>query len=257
MSLRELTLMGEREKVAIAIKRLQAFEPPEGYYLAFSGGKDSIVIKQLAIEAGVKFDAHYTMTIDPPEVVRFIRQEHPDVAFLAPDKSMWALIKEHKMLPTRVARFCCDHLKERGGEGRFVMTGCRKAESAKRRQRTMVEVCHKAGVQGKRFIHPAIDWEDDDVWEFIRDRSLPYCVLYDQGDKRVGCVMCPMSNDERLRDMERWPKIAGQYKRMAEWLWENAPRIHERYESGAAYFEWWVTNAPNVNADQLDLGVYE
>ena len=27
--------------VEVAIKRIQAFEPPEGYFLAFSGGKDS------------------------------------------------------------------------------------------------------------------------------------------------------------------------------------------------------------------------
>jgi len=39
-----------------------------GYYLAFSGGKDSIALYRLAEMAGVKFDAHYSMTtIDPPE----------------------------------------------------------------------------------------------------------------------------------------------------------------------------------------------
>jgi len=35
----ENTLFGERDKVKIAIERLRAFCPPEGYYLAFSGGK--------------------------------------------------------------------------------------------------------------------------------------------------------------------------------------------------------------------------
>ena len=58
-----------------AIDRLQTFEPPEGYYLAFSGGKDSQTIYHLAQEAGVKFDAHYNVTgIDPPELVYFIRE---------------------------------------------------------------------------------------------------------------------------------------------------------------------------------------
>lgn len=47
------------DKVETAIQRLQTFEPPEGYYLAFSGGKDSVVIKSLADMAGVKYDAHY------------------------------------------------------------------------------------------------------------------------------------------------------------------------------------------------------
>jgi len=48
MSLIEYDLIdGKIDKVAIAIVRLKEFEPEEGYYLAFSGGKDSVVIKQL------------------------------------------------------------------------------------------------------------------------------------------------------------------------------------------------------------------
>ena len=34
-------LFEKRDKVELAIMRLREFEPPEGYYLAFSGGKDS------------------------------------------------------------------------------------------------------------------------------------------------------------------------------------------------------------------------
>lgn len=30
-----------RTKLDIAIQRLKSFEPPDGYFLAFSGGKDS------------------------------------------------------------------------------------------------------------------------------------------------------------------------------------------------------------------------
>jgi len=58
-----------RDKVKISIERLQHFEPPEGYYLAFSGGKDSQCIYHLAMEAGVKFEAHYHITtVNPPEL---------------------------------------------------------------------------------------------------------------------------------------------------------------------------------------------
>lgn len=35
------------DKVQVAIDRLRSFEPSDGYWLAFSGGKDSIVIKEL------------------------------------------------------------------------------------------------------------------------------------------------------------------------------------------------------------------
>lgn len=77
--------MAGQDKVETAIKRLQTFEPPEGYYLAFSGGKDSVVIKALADMAGVKYDARYNLTsVDPPELVRFIKDEHPDVVIEVP-----------------------------------------------------------------------------------------------------------------------------------------------------------------------------
>ena len=77
-------------KVDLAMERMKAFEPKEGYYLAFSGGKDSCVLKALADMAGVKYDAHYNVTsVDPPELVRFIRQHHPDVKFDVPHKPIY------------------------------------------------------------------------------------------------------------------------------------------------------------------------
>lgn len=134
--------MNGLNKVEVAIKRLQMFEPDEGYYLCFSGGKDSSVIKALADMAGVKYDAHYSLTsVDHPELVRFIKDKHPDVIFEAPRYkdgtriTMWNLIARNKMPPTRIARYCCDKLKEQGGKGRFCITGVRHAESAKRATR--------------------------------------------------------------------------------------------------------------------------
>ena len=69
------------DKVEIAIKWLKAFEPQEGYYVAFSGGKDSQCVYHLCKMAGVKFDAHYNVTsVDPPELVRFIKKNYPKTA---------------------------------------------------------------------------------------------------------------------------------------------------------------------------------
>ena len=129
-----------RDKVELAIQRLKAFEPPEGYYVAFSGGKDSQCVYHLCKMAGVKFDAHYAVTsVDPPELVKFIRTNYPDVEFVVPhDKngkrvSMWSLIPERKMPPTRIVRYCCEELKETQGDGRVTVTGVRWAESANRK----------------------------------------------------------------------------------------------------------------------------
>lgn len=111
----QLNIYGE-DKVTTAIKRLKTFEPPEGYYVAFSGGKDSQVIYHLCKEAKVKFDAHYNITgIDPPELVYFIRENYPDVQRHQHEKSMFQLMEE-KGIPTRIKRFCCAELKERGGQ---------------------------------------------------------------------------------------------------------------------------------------------
>ena len=130
-----------KDKVQVAIDRLKSFEPAEGYYLAFSGGKDSVVIKALADMAGVKYDAHYRVTtVDPPELVRFIKKEFPEVEWEYPrDKdgnriSMWTLIPKKKMPPTRVMRYCCAVLKESSGSGRLRVTGVRWAESGRRKK---------------------------------------------------------------------------------------------------------------------------
>ena len=136
-----MTASGVKTKLDIAIDRLKAFEPPEGYYVAFSGGKDSQCVYHLCQMAGVKFDAHYTVTgVDPPELVRFIKANYPDVELVCPkDKdgkriTMWRLIVENRMPPTRVARYCCAELKETQGKERVTVTGVRWAESARRKE---------------------------------------------------------------------------------------------------------------------------
>lgn len=135
----QLNIFG-KTKLEVTLERIKAFEPDDGYYLAFSGGKDSQCIYHLCKMAGVKFDAHYRVTsVDPPELVQFIKTQYPDVAREIPrDKdgksiTMWSLIAARQMPPTRKARYCCKQLKESGGQGRVTMTGVRWAESANRR----------------------------------------------------------------------------------------------------------------------------
>ena len=127
-------------KVKTSIERLQAFCPEEGYYLAFSGGKDSVVCKRLLDMSGCKYDAHYNVTsVDPPELVNFIKNVHGDVSLDIPHYqdgtpiTMWNLIPKERMPPTRAQRYCCKHLKEKTGQGRKTVTGVRWAESTNRK----------------------------------------------------------------------------------------------------------------------------
>jgi phosphoadenosine phosphosulfate reductase len=250
MSLVEETLFGTVDKVQMAIERLKTFEPPEGYYLAFSGGKDSQCIYHLAEMAGVKFDAHYNVTtIDPPELIYFIRKHYTDVIWERPEKPFLSLLPE-KGFPIRQNRWCCAVYKERGGSGRRVVTGIRKAESNKRAGRKMVEQCYRDS--SKTYINPIIDWEEDDVWEFIRSNNLPYCSLYDEGFKRIGCVMCPMATQQQ-REAERWPGMKKAFLKAFRKLYENRGHrpAFSRWKNGEEMFDWWIhDDKPRDNPDQ-------
>lgn len=135
MSLITTNMFGEKcDKVKRSIDRIKAFAPTEGYFVGFSGGKDSVVVKALCDMAGVKYDAHYSVTtVDPPELVRFIKAQHKDVSFDLPEMSMRQLIIKKQMPPTRIMRYCCEFLKETHGEGRVTMTGVRWSESRNRK----------------------------------------------------------------------------------------------------------------------------
>lgn len=241
------TLWGN--KADLAIERLRAFEPDEGYWLAFSGGKDSQVIYHLALEAGVKFEPHFSVTtVDPPELLRFIRREYPEVVWDRPRYTMYQLIDRAGRPPDRLIRYCCRELKEDKGVGRVVVTGVRWQESTKRATRGMVEGCT---TRHKTYVHPIIDWSEDDVWSYHRSRGLPHCELYDEGRRRVGCVLCPM-NRNRREDIARWPRIAAAYRRACEKAFARRianPNRETPWATADEMWEWWLSDRGMSSGD--------
>lgn len=133
--------MEKLEKSAIEI--LQTFGAG-GCVIGDSGGKDSSVLKHLALKAKGKYDLQFMIrhnhtTVDAPETVYFVRAEQRKFEKMGiiyevsrPKKTMWQLIVSHGAPPTRKMRYCCEELKENNGFGEKLVTGVRKAESANR-----------------------------------------------------------------------------------------------------------------------------
>ena len=237
--------MSFNDKIKIAIDRLKIHQPVEGYYLAFSGGKDSCVLRALCDLGQIKYDAHYSVTtIDPPELVRFIKEYWPATQW---DRQPVPFLKEFisRGAPRRQSRWCCAVYKEGGGEGRTVLTGLRWAESPRRaRDRKLFEVCYKGG--GKKTLNPIIDWTARDIWLFIGKYNVPYCSLYDEGKDRLGCLFCPMAKQrERDADVKRYPGFVKAFKRAFGLLWEDRKTKDtagiRNYESGNAFWDWWIS----------------
>lgn len=248
-----------KEKNAIAL--LRAFEPQnEPYYLCYSGGKDSDTIRILAELAGVRYDlVHNLTTVDAPETVRYVKAVGATIE--RPPKTMWQLIVEKGIPPTRIARYCCSCLKEKGGYGRVKVTGVRRAESASRAancdyikivgkpntvQKAAAElgadfrVTPKGGIilhgdtdvnhklvdefhsKTSTMINPIADWTDEDVWEFLHYHGCESNPLYQVGYKRIGCVGCPMaSKRHRIAEFERYPVYRANYIRAFERMLER------------------------------------
>lgn len=273
----ENTLFGENNKIEKSIDRIKfAYRMSNSrglgaLYVAFSGGKDSVVLAELCRLADVPYELHYNITgIDPPEVIKFMKENYPNLNWHKYDKSIAQLIIEKNLPPTRLIRFCCSELKEKGGTGRMCLTGVRWAESTRRKNtrkhfesftknikekmlfndndedRRDFETCQ---LKGKFVSNPIIDWTEDDVWEFIKKQNLPYCSLYDEGFKRLGCIGCPMAPVwEREKEFERWQGFKRMYIAIFDKMLLNMPNKEKcTWKTGEDVFNWWLYGSEESN----------
>lgn len=263
------------DKEQLAIMRLQeasrmsfqVYKLP--LVITTSGGKDSAVCLALAERAGIPFEVmHNHTTVDAPETVYQIRNDFQRLeqkgikcmisfpTYKQERVTMWSLIPQKLMPPTRTVRYCCAILKEWGGANRFIVTGVRWEESIKRKntrgiyetqhndnddRRRLFENCR---LQAKRVCNPIIDWTDRDIWDYINSEKIQINPLYQCGFSRVGCVGCPMAGTTgRQREFARYPTYQEAYIRAFERMLEACKQRGKEcgwWRSGKDVFHWWM-----------------
>lgn len=280
------------ERLRLASKMsLKLYKQP--LLLTDSGGKDSAVICRLAENAGIPFEiVHSHTTADAPETVYHVRKRAKEYeekgikytiilpTYQGKRTSMWDLIPKKLVPPMRTMRYCCAVLKETAGKGRFVVTGVRWAESAKRaaihgalevqtsdwkkklilnndneEERQLFENCQ---MKGKRVCNPIVDWTDRDVWDYLTEQKVETNTLYNEGFCRVGCVGCPMTGSKsRYVQFARWPGFQRNYirtfDRMLEARKERGKPDDIRWgTTGEDVFHWWMGDG--VLPGQIEIG---
>lgn len=275
------------DKEQKAIKRIRmASELSMQHYgkpliCTYSGGKDSDVMLELFKRSGILFEVHNShTTADAPQTVRHIRDTFRDLEnqgikcnieipiYKGEYTSMWKLIPLKLMPPTRIVRYCCSILKESGCNNRYIATGVRWDESAKRfdreafeklgnakkyqekfsdlilmndndEKRRMTELCV---LKKKMVVNPIIDWTHAEVWEYIRSEHIKICDLYEMGYERVGCIGCPLAGKRRWKEFADYPKLKEAYIRAFDrmLLERKKAGLACEWECGHDVFDWWM-----------------
>ena len=283
----------------------------EKYYkspliIAYSGGKDSQVLLNLA-ESSLKNEQFEVMnshtSVDAPETVYFIRDEFKRleakgiktvIDYHIKDgvpTTMWNLIPQKSMPPTRIVRYCCSILKESGTPNRICALGVRGAESSNRqgrdvfgirggnyRQATFFSLDHAEEVHresqeiqdsvwdctliklmkenGSTVVNPIYDWLDTDIWEYIRQEKLTVNPLYERGYDRVGCIGCPLAPyHQRVKEFNDYPKYKTLYIQAFEKMLEVRRKKgkKDRWKDGEEVFYWWIEEGKHNCKGQYNL----
>lgn len=303
----EFTLDG---KIKRSIEVIQlAAKMSEEYYkkpllVCYSGGKDSDVLLDLVKRAGVPFEIqHGLTTVDAPPTVQHVKKvfreleeqgvhaEIKKATYKGEPITMWRLIEEKKLPPTRLVRYCCSVFKETATPNRLVCLGVRRAESSNRAARKEFEllgartadairydfehvlenydISHDYGeafdckiiAQAKNnndvICNPIVFWQDRDVWDYAEEHGVEMNPLYSMGYNRVGCVGCPMAPAKtREKEFSDFPTYKQMYIKSFDKMVKARKEsgLSTEWEDGAECFDWWLYGGENKKPDDFIEG---
>lgn len=98
-------------------------------------------------------------------------------------------------------------------------------------------------------VNPIVDWTDDDVWAFLGHYGCKSNPLYQCGNKRIGCIGCPMQGENGMKkDLIRYPKYRDNYlhafMRMIEAREKAGLDNRAGWNSPENVMMWWVGDDP-------------
>lgn len=117
------------------------------------------------------------------------------------------------------------------------------------KNRRFVEHCYRTAAT---MVNPIVDWSDDDVWDFLHYYGCESNPLYQCGNKRIGCIGCPMAGvKKRKDDFLRYPKYYDIYLRTFDKMLERLKELGKKankWRTGEDVMEWWLEGSKCQNS---------
>ncbi|MBA2858093.1 phosphoadenosine phosphosulfate reductase [Methanococcus maripaludis] len=237
--------------------------------VAYSGGKDSLAVLLLALEAfkntddPIEFDVLFNDTgiefNETLENIEKIADTYNLEILKTKSGDFWEKLEEYGP-PGRDNRWCSEVCKvsplgklidEKYEKGCLSFVGLRKYESINRSKKP--RIWNSPTIKKQMLSAPILNWTAMHVWIYILKHKAPYNVLYEQCFDRVGCFMCPAMEIGEIELVKlSYPKL---WEKWESFLKSHA-KIHEKSEDWVKG-GWRWTNKTRANNQKPDEPINE